>query len=165
MKHSTLLEGLLRPLEVYAWDNGGFQRAEIVAVGAALDEAQDQLERIEQEMLVTTAKGEGLERIAALLRRRPTSVSQEALRSALAALLRIGDGSFTLAALQDAVCGCGVAAILSEGADPCTVEIRFPGVGGIPEQFAELSCILEDILPCHLDIQYIFNYLSIFAIK
>ena len=43
---------------------------------------------------------------------------------------------------------------------PGCVEVRFPDVPGIPDGFEELRQIIEDILPCHLDIEYVFWYVT-----
>lgn len=73
---------------------------------------------------------------------------------ALAALLRIGGDSFTLAAINDNLKGCGLNAVASETGTPGEVEVCFPEVPGIPDGFAEMKAIIEDILPCHLEIRY-----------
>ena len=38
------------------------------------------------------------------------------------------------------------------------MEVRFPGVPGIPEGFDGMRAIIEDILPCHLGIEYVYWY-------
>ena len=159
MSHADYLRGLLRPLRVYelvGTANGG----ELEALGAALDGAGAALEEIQREMLVSTAEDWGLEAIESLLVRRPVAPNLNRRRQALAALLRIGGDSFTLAAINDNLKGCGLNAAASETGEPGVVEVRFPDVPGIPDGFDELKKILEDILPSHLDIQYVFWYIT-----
>lgn len=159
MSHADYLRALLRPLRVYELEgtaNGG----ELEALGAALDGAGAALEEIQREMLVSTAEDWGLEAIESLLARRPVAPSLDRRREALAALLRIGGDSFTLAAINDNLKGCGLNAAASETGEPGVVEVRFPDVPGIPDGFDELKKILEDILPSHLDIQYVFWYIT-----
>ena len=159
MSHADYLRALLRPLRVYELEgtaNGG----ELEALGAALDGAGAALEEIQREMLVSTAEDWGLEAIESLLARRPVAPSLDRRRAALAALLRIGGDSFTLAAINDNLKGCGLNAVASETGEPGVVEVRFPDVPGIPDGFDELKKILEDILPSHLDIQYVFWYIT-----
>ena len=159
MSHADYLRALLRPLRVYELEgtaNGG----ELEALGAALDGAGAALEEIQREMLVSTAEDWGLEAIESLLARRPVAPSLDRRREALAALLRIGGDSFTLAAINDNLKGCGLNAVASETGEPGVVEVRFPDVPGIPDGFDELKKILEDILPSHLDIQYVFWYIT-----
>ena len=84
----------------------------------------------------------------------------ERRRAALAALLRVGGDSFTLAAINDNLAGCGLNAAASEIGTPGYVEVRFPDVPGIPEGFEEMKRIIEDILPCHLGIEYVFWYIT-----
>ena len=61
------------------------------------------LEDIQKEASLTTAEGWGLEKIASLLARRPVATDPRKLAAALAALLRIGGDSFTLAAINDTI--------------------------------------------------------------
>lgn len=159
MKHADYLRQMLAPLGVYRLEgtcNGG----ELEAVGAALDGCAAVLETVEREMLLTTAEGDGLERIEALLARRPVTSVLERRRAALAALLRIGGDSFTLSAINDNLAGCGLNAVASETEEPGVVEVRFPEVPGIPDGFAEMRAIIEDILPCHLEIRYVYWYIT-----
>ena len=157
--HGDYLRQLLAPLRVYRLEgtaNGG----ELDAQGAALDAVQTRLEDTQREMLVSTAEGRGLEAIEALLARRPVAGSLKRRREALAALLRIGGDSFTLAAINDNLAGCGLNAVASETGTPGYVEVRFPDVPGIPDGFEEMRQIIEDILPCHLEIEYVFWYVT-----
>ncbi len=105
-------------------------------------------------------RDEGLEAVEALLARRPVAASLERRRAALAALLRIGGDSFTLTAINDNLKGCGLNAVASETETPGVVEVRFPDVPGIPDGFESMRAILEDILPCHLDIRYVYWYIT-----
>ena len=111
-------------------------------------------------MLLTTAEDAGLEAIESLLSRRPVTGTVEGRRAALAALLRIGGDSFTLAAINDNLAGCGINAVAGETETPGTVEVRFPDVPGIPDGFEELRAIIEDILPCHLAVEYVYWYVT-----
>ena len=89
----------------------------------------------------------------------PVSRTEEQRRRAVSALLRIDGSSFTQAALQTTLEGCGIAALAAETDDAQTVSVRFPGVRGIPADFARLRSRIEQILPCHLAVEYRFAYL------
>ncbi len=157
--HGEALRQLLRPLRVYELGstvNGG----ELDAQGAALDGVLDTLEEIQQEMLLTTAQGRGLEAIEALLIRKPVTDDLEMRRAALAALLRIGGDSFTPAAINDNLKGCGVNAVAEETGTPGKVKVRFPDVPGIPDGFAEMRLIIESILPAHVEVEYVYWYVT-----
>ena len=159
MSHADYLRGLLRPLRVYELEgtaNGG----ELEALGAALDGAGAALEEIQREMLVSTAEDWGLEAIESLLARRPVAPSLDRRRAALAALLRIGGDSFTLAAINDNLKGCGINAVAEETGTAGQVTVRFPDVPGIPEGFEEMRAIIESILPAHLGIEYVYWYIT-----
>ena len=150
------LRDLLAPLGIYRWE-GSFQWGELQSEGAVLDEAAAELRHTQREMSLATAQDEGLAVIAALLRRPPDTHEPAALRAALAALLRVGNGSFTLEAMNDTLTGCGVPAAVEETGDPLHLAVRFPGYEEEPEDFDRLRGIVEDILPCHVLVEYRFG--------
>ena len=160
MGYAEYLRGLLQPLGVYDLEGGTFQLAELSAQGSALDGCGVLLDRVEREMMLRTAQDDGLAAIETLLPRRPVVETVEQRRKALAALLRIGGGSFTLSAINDNLAGCGINALASETGEPNRVKIMFPDVAGEPDGYEELRKIIEDILPCHLGIEYVFWYVS-----
>ena len=158
MNYAGYLRELLRPLGVYDL-NAPFNGGELDAAGAALDGVDGALEEIRRESDLTEAEGWGLERMAQLFARRPVAGTPRALAAALAALLRISGDSFTLAAINDAIAGCGLPAkVVEEGTGQ--VKVSFPGIAGIPEGFADMKRIIEDILPAHLGIEYWFWYIT-----
>ena len=160
MGYERYLIELLRPLGVYDLSDGTVNRAELTGYGVKLDEGWDQLEVCAREMLPDTAEGMGLERLEELLPYRPVSRTTEQRRLALAALLRIGGDSFTPEGINDALAGCGINARAREIGVPNCVEVWFPDTPGQPEGFERMKVIMEDILPCHLGITYVFWYLT-----
>lgn len=158
MKHLENLVELLRPLGVYDLREGRLNRGELEAYALWLDEGLDGLDDTAREMVLTTAADFGLEQVEALLPYRPASPTVELRRKALAALLRIGGDSFTVEAINDTLAGCGINAKAEETDQPGYVEVYFPDVAGIPEEFDRLRAIIEEILPCHLEITYVFWY-------
>ena len=158
LKFEDYLAALLRPLGVYDLRPGTINRGELAAYGGALDGAGGELDDTAREMNLATAEGFGLERIEALLPYRPVCETAQQRRGALAALLRISGDSFTPEAVNDTLRGCGLNVRAEEAGRPGYVEIYFPEVAGIPEGFPELRSIIEEILPSHLDITYVFWY-------
>ena len=158
MSHAQYLRDLLRPLGVYNLE-APFNGGELDVQGAALDGAMDWLEEVQRESSLATAEDWGLENTAQLFVRRPVADQPKKLAAALAALLRIGGDSFTLAAINDTISGCGVPAVVKERGKGL-VSVSFPGVAGEPDNFEELKKIIEDILPTHLGIEYDFWYLT-----
>lgn len=159
MSHSQYLRDLLRPLGIYDLE-APFNGGELDAQGEALDRAMAALEEIQRESSLTTAESWGLEQVARLFLRRPVATQPRPLADALAALLRIGGDSFTLAAINDTISGCGVNARVEETDQAGTVEVSFPQVPGIPPNFEEIRVIIEDIIPAHLIIRYHYWYLT-----
>ena len=160
MGYERYLIELLRPLGAYDLSDGTVNRAELARYGQGLDAGSKELEQCEREMLPDTAEGFGLERLEELLPYRPVCRTTEQRRLALAALLRIGGDSFTPAAVNDALAGCGINAKTKETGTAGQVEVWFPDTPGIPEGFERMKVIIEDILPCHLGITYVFWYLT-----
>ena len=156
MGHAQQLRDLLAPLGVYRWE-GTFQWGELQSQGAALDQVAEELEDTQQEMHLATAQGEGLDRILSLLGWERGEASVEDLRATAAALLRIGGGSFTLAAMNDTLRGCGLPARVEETGDPLKLKVIFPQAMGIPAGFAQVQARVEDILPCHVQVEYQFG--------
>ena len=150
------LRELLSPLGIYRW-NGTFQQGELTGEGAALDELAAELRHTRREMSLAAAQDEGLEAVASLLPLPPINQDPAALRAALAALLRIGDGGFTLAAMNDALAGCGVPAVAEETEDPLHLVVRFPEHTSAPANFERIRRIAEGILPCHVLVEYRFG--------
>ena len=158
LRHEEHLADLLRPLGVYDLRPGTINRGELAAYGAQLDRRREELEDTAREMSLATAQGFGLERVEELLPYRPVCSTAQERRAALAALLRIGGDSFTPRAINDTLRGCGLNARAEETGRPGYVRVLFPEVAGIPQGFEGLRAIIEEILPCHLDITYVFWY-------
>lgn len=91
-------------------------------------------------------------------RRFPAASGTEARRAVIAALLQIGDDGFNLSALTKCLAGCGVEVAVAETDTPGMVTVTFPGLIGEPPQWETVRAIIEDILPCHLQINHQFRY-------
>ena len=160
MGYADYLRDLLRPLGAYDLDSGTFVAAELSAQGAGLDGCGVQLEHLEREMMLLSAEDEGLTAIESLLTRRPVAETVEQRRKALAALMLISGDSFTLGAINKNLAGYGINALASETGIPNQVKIVFPDVAGEPDGYEELKKIIEEILPCHLGIEYVFWFVD-----
>ncbi len=58
--------------------------------------------------------------------------------------------------MNDALRGCGIPAVVEETETKQVVAVSFPGVVGVPEDFARRKERVESILPCHLQVEYRF---------
>ena len=160
MSHESYLVALLQPLGVYDLGENTLNRGELGAWGLGLDGVWDALEETQREMLLTTAESFGLEKVEALFPYRPVTEDTAQRRESLAALLRISGDSFTLAAVNDNLAGCGLNAAVAETEERGVVEVSFPGVPGKPAGFEEMARIIEEIVPCHLQCRYWFWYIT-----
>ena len=156
MSHGQNLRDLLAPLGVDRWE-GSVQWGELQSEGEALDQVAEQVALLQREMNLYTAQAEGLTGLLELLGLERAGETLEELRQTVAALLRIGGDSFTLAAMNDTLRGCGIPAQVEETEDPLEVVVSFPGVEGIPAGFEQTKARIEEILPCHLLVKYQFS--------
>ena len=156
MRFEEYLVSLVRPLGVYDLREGTVNRGELASYGVWLDGNEDGLDETAREMNLTTAEGFGLERIEELLLYRPVCETAQQRRDALAALLRIGGDSFTPEAINDTMQGCGLNVVVREGKKLGYVEVYFVNVAGYPDGLERLKLIIEEILPSHVVIDYMF---------
>ena len=159
MAYAEYLKNLLAPLGIYDLQKGSFSEAMVYAAGRALDGAGQALERTERESLVATALEEGLERREALFARRPVAETAEDRRAAITALMQIDTDSLTPEAINRTISGCGIPAKALE-VDTGHLRVIFPGIGGVPPGFDEIQQIVLDILPCHLEVEFYFRYIT-----
>ena len=159
MGYAEHLRQLLRPLGVYALESGSFSGTELEALGAAMDAFAQQAEAMQAETLPPTAKAEGLTKFCSLFPHMAASDLQER-RDAVAGFLRLGGDSFTEKSLSACLAACGTACTVTETDVPFTVEVRFPDCAGEPRDFAEKKRVIESILPCHLQVEYVFRWAS-----
>jgi len=160
MGYGDYLRDLLRPLGIYDLRSGSLSGSELDALGGALDAVSRQLDLAEQEIILSTAEDEGLSRREALFANAPVNTSPELRRRAIRALMGINGGSFTRLAVNDAIQGCGINAIVQEKDRFGYVQVSFPGVIGVPEGFERIRKIILDIIPCHLETEFFFRYLT-----
>lgn len=159
MGYADYLKTLLRPLGIYDLDSG-YGAAELTAMGFALDGLEAVANTLENECVVGTATDYGLTKYEDILPKRPLYRNTATRRSAIEAFLTIDDMSFTAAALNAALAGCGIPAVAAETGTQFTVEVTFPGTKGIPDDADELIKRIESILPCHLEVTYVYVYLT-----
>ena len=157
--YELYLRRLLEPLGVYDMEAGTINGAELHALGLGFDRIDSLLEFAEQESLTATAEDIGLRRREELFARRPAAVKPAERRAAIAALLQIDGDSLTPAAINSTLRGCGIRAKAIE-MDKGHLRVVFPDVGGVPEEFDRVSGIILDILPCHLEVEFYFFYLT-----
>lgn len=159
MSSGAQLRDLLEPLGVYRWE-GTFQWGELKSAGAALDQVGEELALLRREMNPATAQGEGLRLLGSLLSREYEDKDSQGLRDCLTALLRVNESCFTLAAVNDALKGCGIPAQVEEGPGALRLTVYFPENSGPPKNWALVRGVIEDILPCHVEISYRFRTMT-----
>lgn len=157
--YEEYLRALLSPLGIYRLDRDSLSGAEIYALGKGLDAASDRLDQVERESVTATAEDEGLRRRESLFLRRPAASTPEERRAAIAALLQIDGDSLTPEAIDRTIRGCGIRARAIEmGTNK--IRVVFPETAGIPPEFEQIEKIVLDILPCHLEVEFYFRYLT-----
>jgi len=157
--YGEFLKRLLEPLGVYDLREGSLNAAELAVLGAEMDRVDARLEYAEREALTATAEAEGLRRREALFLRRGAAVTEEERRAAIAALLQIDGDSLTPAAIDVTLQGCGIRARAVELGGG-VLRVLFPGVAGVPDSFERIREIVLETLPCHLEVEFWFRYLT-----
>ena len=160
MGYGEYLRQLLRPLGIYALEEGSSSGSELDAAGLALDGCAGALDTVERETVVATAEGEGLSLWESLFARRPADYGPELRREAILSLLQVSGDSFTLEAINRAISGCGILAAAEETGEYGHVRIIFPEVAGVPDGFAQMERIILDLIPCHLETEFYFRYIT-----
>lgn len=153
------LRNMLSPLRLYDMENV-FGRAELEVLGEQLDSIYQALELLEREMCPATALSYGLSAYEEMLPYVPASDTAQQRQNAVSALLRIDDTCFTLSAMSKNLAGCGIDAAVCEGDAIQTAVVSFPGVRGKPANIIELQKRIEQILPCHIAVEYAFAYVT-----
>lgn len=157
MNYHSYLNEILLPLGIYDLESGT-GAVELETIGSQMDAVFDALEEIRREAFLATAESYGLSDLVEILPFTPNSLTSEDERRAVMALLRIRGGCFSQQLLQDTISGCGLQATIEESSEQMTAVVRFPENRGIPDNFESLAGHIAQIVPCHLEIRYIFIY-------
>ena len=64
------------------------------------------------------------------------------------------------AVVNQTISGCGVRAVAAETDEQGVVRVTFPQVAGEPEDFARIRDIILEIMPCHLQVDFYFRFLT-----
>ena len=158
MGYAQELRRLLLPLGAYTFKDGSFSMAQLEALGAELGAAASVISDNQRESIAATAEGSGLAAFEALFPYRSAAQSIADRQAAVAGFLQIGEDGFTLEALQRCLAACGCACFLSETGVPNRVRVSFPNVMGVPDGFARIRRIADEILPAHVGITYAFRW-------
>lgn len=159
-QYEAFLQALLAPLGVYDLSETGIGASELHAMGTGLDAAGGLLEYDEGEALCATAVDEGLTRREALFAHRPAAPTTAMRRAAIAALMQIDGDSLTLDAINHTISGCGIPAQAQETDTAGKLRVIFPETAGIPDQFDRIQKIILEIIPCHLETEFYFRYMT-----
>lgn len=160
MGYADYIRLLLRPIGIYDLSAESLSGGEVESLGEALDGCAERLDAAEREALPATATGEGLAAWEELFSCCPSSPTTELRRKAIFALAGIGEGDFTLSAINRAIDGCGILAEAEETDTYGTVRVVFPDTYGMPDNFERIHKIISDIIPCHLAIDFYFRYIT-----
>lgn len=159
MGYGQFLRDMLRPLGAYALLPESFSGAELEALGQAMDAFWDEAREGQQQTIVQTATDAGLSKWERLLPYRTGQTDQQR-RAAIGGFLSISGDSFTLDSLRRCLVACGVTAVVEETAQRGVVTVRFPDLMGEPAGFARIKTVIEEILPCHLQVEYLLRFFT-----
>lgn len=155
--YEQYLRALLAPLGVYDMAQTSRSSGELAALGSVLDEVAALVDWVERESHVATAENDGLSRREVLLPFFSGTTNVKGRRAALKALMNVSSDSLTPAAIDESLWGCGVEAQAIELGDG-KLQVRFPHVGGVPDNFERIRHIVLELIPCHLEVEFFFRY-------
>lgn len=158
MMYEEQLRQMLAPLGVYDLD-APINSALLKAEGAMLDTVQAMLDELSTESDLTLAGDWGLEEWKSLFGIPPAAGDTDQRRQAVQSLLRIGFGPCSLKSIQSTLSGCGLPTQV-QVVDTGKVRVSFPGLAGRPDDLEQLMENVEQILPAHIGIEYVFNILT-----
>lgn len=151
------MKALLEPLRLYNFEGKGIGVAELEAAAHAIDDFEQALGRLARELSPVTAGEDGISMYEDLLDLHPSG-DLEARRRGVTAVL--GARGTSMAAVTRLLEACGIEVGVRETLADHTIEVFFPGVAGVPADFERIQAIIERMLPCHLAIEYIYNYIT-----
>ncbi|QEK12702.1 DUF2313 domain-containing protein [Crassaminicella thermophila] len=141
------------------YKDNGINDKELNVLGKALDDIQNEIDKLEIELLLATATDEGLEKYEELLNI-PTDILKpiDQRRSVIIGRIR-GNATVTKDLIKS----------VAESYDKGTVEvienfesyifiIKFIDTRGIPPNIEDLKAAIEEIKPAHLAVEYEFTY-------
>ncbi|MCI2057966.1 MAG: hypothetical protein LKJ80_02035 [Oscillibacter sp.] len=159
-QYETYLKNLLEPLALYSFAEGAVSTCALHALGSGLDALAERLACVEREAAVATAEDQGLSRREALFARRPAAPTTALRRRAIASLFQISGDSLTPEDIGRTISGCGIRAKAREMETAGKIQVYFPDVAGEPEGAEQIEKIIRDIIPCHLEVEFYFRYLT-----
>ena len=62
--------------------------------------------------------------------------------------------------INSTISGCGIKALAQEKEQFGYIRVIFPETAGVPPEFEQISQIILDIIPCHLEVEFYFRYLT-----
>lgn len=151
------MESLLEPLRLYNFEGSGIGASELYAAACAIDDFEGALEKLADELSPLTAGEDGISMYEDLLDLHPPG-DLEARRNAVTALL--GTRGTSLTDVRRLLTTCGIEVSVREATSPGKIEVSFPGVAGVPDEFDRIQAIIERMLPCHILVEYVYNYIT-----
>ena len=146
MGYADYLKQMLRPLGVYRLDRG-YNKAELDAIGDALDKVSAQLEMQLGCLDYAALGGEYLEKLESLFPIVNFAETEEERRENVLALLAVNDLSCDKASLEAQLKACGLEAEITE-IDKFTAKLHFAKIRGELSQQEKQMC--EAIMPAHI---------------
>jgi len=155
MGYTDYIKALLSPMRVYRLEDG-FGAAEIQALGNALDGINHFVEGFERECTVPYAMSYGLSMYESVFPLVKVENDAAQRRQSIMDLMQVGSSSFSVDAVNKILSACGTNAAVSETEDWYTVEVSFSEISGIPTNIQAIKTLIEETIPCHLDVRYVY---------
>lgn len=154
MGYREYLWQMLQPLGVYS--GSGFNGGEMTALGNALDQAEQYLDRVWQESVLMSAENDGLSKGETLFPMYPGTETEQR-RRALQALWQTDNRCASRTGILKTLEACGIRVGLA-ALGQFQVIMVFSEPLTIYDEPVFLFWVLEQVMPCHLSVIIRFSY-------
>ncbi len=157
MGYADYLKQMLNPMGVYRLDRG-YSKAELDAIGDALDKVSAKLREHLEGSTYTESSGDYLRMLESLLPIVNFADTEEERRQNVLTLLAVNDTCSDKASLEAILKACGLAAEITELDEKFTVQLHFTDIRG--ELTEEEKQVCQAVMPAHIVLKFVCDGLT-----
>ena len=151
------MKKVLEPLNIYEIKKGNIVYAELCAYAQELDALNDELEIIQRELFVKTAKDYGISLKERLLGSIKNALAEESRKEILFNSFGITENDFAKSNMEKALISCGIKANILENPTENKIKVKVEEVLDSTVSTEKIQQDALEILPSHLEVVFEFN--------